>query len=70
MPRKTEDVGSEATPHFDGKQEGILNDSTGVQMGVKTDGNKTKDPFQNRIKDEELKRFEELTRGDSVNDEH
>lgn len=70
MPRRTEDVGTEATPHFDGKREGFLNDSKGVQMGIRTEVDETKDPFLNRKKDDELKRFEELTRGDPVEDEH
>ncbi|MBD1382527.1 hypothetical protein [Metabacillus arenae] len=39
MPKDSEIQHSEATPHFDGKNESIINDSTstqGKQMGVET----------------------------------
>ncbi|HEX6595020.1 MAG TPA: hypothetical protein VF095_10660 [Bacillota bacterium] len=34
MPNKTENIGARANPRGDGKREGVLNDSTGVQIGV------------------------------------
>src|SRR5699024_9090144 len=34
MPNKTENIGSKTTPHEDGRREGVLNDSTGVQIGI------------------------------------
>lgn len=46
MPRRTEDLNVEATPHFDGAKEGIINDTTasaGSMIGIQLD---TKGAFQ------------------------
>ncbi|MEQ6375666.1 hypothetical protein RZN22_07470 [Bacillaceae bacterium S4-13-58] len=40
MPNNDRNVGDEATPHFDGEQESIINDPTatqGEQMGIRVD---------------------------------
>lgn len=37
MPRKTENIKSEATPHFDGKRDIIISDPTGNEIGVVSD---------------------------------
>ncbi|WP_099159693.1 hypothetical protein [Virgibacillus ndiopensis] len=67
MPRENENIGSEATPHLDGIREGIIKDSTGVQIGLRSDVNHKKDSLRTaKPKDEELKSFEEMMRGDSV----
>ncbi|MCA1029775.1 hypothetical protein LCL95_01860 [Bacillus timonensis] len=64
----------ERDPHFDGRNEGVLNDNRvegGGQMGVRTDMNpenliQPKNPFHmNPSKqDKELERFEELMKGE------
>lgn len=36
MPRDTEDILSERTNYPDGRKEGVMNDPTGVQIGITT----------------------------------
>lgn len=71
MPRKTEDVHSNATPHQDGKYESVINDSTGIQspqMGVFTNNEKRKqNPFQlSNPPKKDMEDFEQLMRGDAL----
>ncbi|WP_421383751.1 hypothetical protein ACOJQI_03975 [Bacillus salacetis] len=37
MPNDSQNQHSQTTPHFDGKNETVVNDSTGSQMGVTID---------------------------------
>lgn len=72
MPRDHENVHVEATPHFDGKKESIINDPTataGSAMGVDIEGERTdeKNPFNIVPKREkDLDQFEKLMRGKSI----
>ena len=67
MPRR--DTGTETTPHFDGRRESIINDSHGTQIGMTsqvgmtTNINRNALSSLNEIKDEKMKRFEEMFRG-------
>ncbi|MBM7572111.1 hypothetical protein [Aquibacillus albus] len=50
----------EQHPHFDGKKEGIISDSVGKQIGIRTEANKeSANPFHvNRLKkDLDMERF-------------
>ncbi|MEN1969231.1 hypothetical protein WMZ97_14295 [Lentibacillus sp. N15] len=44
MPRETANTGSNPSPHFDGRRESIINDASGIQMGVRGDFKNTKNP--------------------------
>lgn len=67
MPRKDENVGSEAEPHFDGMREGIINDSTGVQFGLRSDVDSENIAAKKKRKfNDDLRKFEEMTRGKPV----
>ncbi|MEK3890129.1 hypothetical protein [Bacillus sp. FSL K6-3431] len=72
MPDKKRDLGANSDPHFDGKQEGIINDSIGTassKMGIRIDMNKTNNPFHlTKTNNEDMKEFEQLTRGKTVSD--
>jgi hypothetical protein len=60
-------VGREISPHPDGNRESIINSPRGMQFGVRTDKqNEEKLSSLGEIKDEQLKRFEELMRGSPV----
>ena len=70
-PRRTQNANVEATPHFDGKREGVINDplaTAGAQMGLKVDPNaefgeeKTPLNFTPKI-DPKMQRFEQLMKG-------
>jgi hypothetical protein len=60
-------VGREITPHPDGNRESIINSPEGMQFGIRADKqNEEKSSSLGEIKDEQLKRFEELMRGNPV----
>ncbi|WP_010093977.1 hypothetical protein [Ornithinibacillus scapharcae] len=67
MPRR--DTGTETTGHFDGKRESIINDSFGTQIGMTSQVGMTANVNRNalasfnQIKDDKMKRFEEMFRG-------
>lgn len=67
MPRR--DTGTETTPHFDGKRESIIHDAVGTQIGmtsqvgITSNVNRNALSSLNQIKDEKMKRFEEMFRG-------
>ncbi|SOC05279.1 hypothetical protein SAMN05880501_10436 [Ureibacillus xyleni] len=73
MPRDTENQHSQATPHFDGPRESIINDPTasgGESLGVYTEAKPIvefgmeKNPFKFTPKqDPMMERFEKLMRG-------
>ncbi|RID81707.1 hypothetical protein D1953_19905 [Peribacillus asahii] len=70
MPRDDENIHVEATPHFDGKRESIINDPTASAsstMGIfdtKKEFAQEKNPFNYTPKqDPEMERFEKLMRG-------
>ncbi|WP_156947688.1 hypothetical protein [Virgibacillus alimentarius] len=56
MPRETENTGSESTPHFDGKREGILNDSKGIQMGIKSNSKQSPYRIDDLMEREDMER--------------
>ncbi|RWR12870.1 hypothetical protein QNH23_10985 [Siminovitchia fortis] len=71
MPRKTEDVHSNATPHSDGKYESVINDPTATespQTGVFIDNEaREQNPFQlSKTKNKDMEEFEKLLRGDAL----
>ena len=72
MPNRKRDNGTNPAPHFDGKREGIINDPLGTQstqMGVSMDTDQSKNPFHvTKLNNEEMKEFEQLTRGKKVED--
>ncbi len=73
MPRDSENQHVEATPHFDGPRESIVNDPTasaGDKLGMFTESNRTvefgmeKNPYKfTPKKDPMMERFEKLMRG-------
>ncbi|WP_342430977.1 hypothetical protein [Neobacillus sp. FSL H8-0543] len=77
MSRENENQHVEATPHFDGEKEGIINDSTatsGKTMGVQINNNNNnvefaleRNPFHFKPKkDPEMEKFERLMRGNKI----
>lgn len=44
LPENRVDPGQQ-DPHFDGEKEGILNDSIGKEIGIRTEHNSTANPF-------------------------
>lgn len=74
MPRRSENVHSNATPHPDGKYDRIINDSMAAessQMGVSF-GNEsgTQNPFRlSKTKNKDMVEFEQFMRGDSLDKE-
>lgn len=46
MPNKHRDTGTNPTPHFDGKREGVLNDPKGVEIGITMD---SETPMKNPV---------------------
>ncbi len=74
MPRDNENQHVEATPHFDGEKEGIINDPTatsGSSMGVQVETNVEfaleRNPFNFKPKkDPDMERFESLMRGNKL----
>ncbi|MCJ7840853.1 hypothetical protein MUB24_08035 [Lederbergia sp. NSJ-179] len=73
MPDDKRNIDGNSDPHFDGEYEGILNDPTGSgrrQMGIRSDRKQTTNPFQvTNLKNNEMKDFESLTRGKTVEEE-
>ncbi len=71
MSRNSESQHTQATPHFDGERENIINDPTasasgmmGVQVNSKMDLEQQKTPFNfTPNQDPEMKKFEKLMRG-------
>jgi len=51
MPRKTENLGSEARPHFDGKRDKFISDPTGNEIGVVSDFKQSKNALYTKQKD-------------------
>lgn len=76
MTRKSENQHVEATPHFDGIKESIINDSTasagntiGVQVNQKEEFAHERNPFNYLPKqDKDMKEFEKLVRGKKIED--
>jgi hypothetical protein len=74
MPRDNENQHVEATPHFDGEKEGVINDPTatsGSSMGIKMETNVEfaleRNPFNfTPKKDPEMEKFESLMRGNKL----
>ncbi len=73
MPRKTENVHSNATPHSDGKYENVINDPLTTQsrhIGVFIDNeSREQNPFQlsnSNEKNKDMEEFEQLMRGDAL----
>ncbi|WP_019413812.1 hypothetical protein [Paenisporosarcina sp. TG20] len=74
MPRRTENLNVEATPHFDGEKENIINDPTasgstkmGIQLDTKEEFAEERDPLKSfPERDKELKQFEKLMRGKKI----
>jgi hypothetical protein len=69
MPNENQNQHSQTTPHFDGKNETIVNDSTGAQMGVtidtKQDFARQEDAFPVHLKeDKEMKKLGSLIKGE------
>lgn len=69
MPKDSENTHSEATPHFDGSRDRVIKDSLGTQMGVRIDRTKSNPYHVNKLNNEEMKEFEELTRGKEIEEE-
>ncbi|MEI4769027.1 hypothetical protein WAX74_05050 [Psychrobacillus sp. FJAT-51614] len=74
MTRKSGNQHVEATPHFDGEKENILNDPTasaatkvGIQVNAREEFAQERNPFNYLPKyDKDMKEFEKLTRGNKV----
>ncbi|RIW28235.1 hypothetical protein D3H55_21970 [Bacillus salacetis] len=69
MPNEKQNLHSETTPHFDGKNETIVNDSTGAQMGVIADTQqdfaRQQDSFPVELKEDKgMKKLGSLIKGD------
>lgn len=69
MPREDQNVGVETTPNFDGNREGIINDAVGKQMGIKIDKKKVNPYNVTKLNNEDMKEFEEITRGNPMDTE-
>jgi hypothetical protein len=68
MPNENRNQHSQTTPHFDGKNETVVNDSTGAEMGVtmdtKQDFARQENPFPVNLKeDKEMKKLDSLIEG-------
>lgn len=63
MPKDSENTHSEATPHFDSRRDRVINDSLGTKMGVRIDRTKSNPYNVTSLNNEEMKDFEEITRG-------
>ncbi|WP_113930258.1 hypothetical protein [Bacillus sp. P14.5] len=69
MPNENQNQHSQTTPHFDGQNETVINDSSGTQMGVTID---TKQDFarpENSLpvhlnEDKEMKKLDSLIKGE------
>ncbi|MBS4209317.1 hypothetical protein [Bacillus sp. FJAT-50079] len=73
MPDSKRNIGRNPDPHFDGKREAMINDSTGTgstQMGVRIDySTQSENPFHViDLKNNDMKEFEKLTRGRKFED--
>lgn len=69
MPRRSENIRNETTPHPDGKRESINNDPglQSPQMGVIVDDDKEQNPFRLSLtNNKDLKEFEEFMREDTL----
>ncbi|MGM0846222.1 MAG: hypothetical protein ACQEUT_14695 [Bacillota bacterium] len=69
MPNENQNQHSQTTPHFDGKNETIVNDSRGSQMGVtigtQQDFSRQENPFPIHSKeDKEMKKLGSLIKGE------
>lgn len=76
MSRDSESQRTQATPHFDGERESIINDPTasaggliGIQVNTKMDLEQQKTPFNfTPNQDPEMKKFEKIMRGQKVDE--
>lgn len=76
MPDNRRDQHVEATPHFDGEKEALINDATasgsaemGVQVSTSKEYGQNRNSFNHLPKvEEEMKEFEKLMRGNKVDD--
>ncbi|MGP4077840.1 hypothetical protein [Halobacillus sp. K22] len=62
MSKDSQNVHSEVSPHPDGKQEGVINDSKGLQTGVTVDAKRSwkgKEKELNLQPDEKIKEFKQ-----------
>ncbi|HEY4552696.1 MAG TPA: hypothetical protein VIG80_05845 [Bacillaceae bacterium] len=72
MIKRRLDAGADRSRRFDAKHETVVNDTLSIQstqMGVRVDPDPKDNPFNvNELKNEELKDFEPLMRGEKIND--
>lgn len=76
MSRNSESQHTQATPHFDGETENIINDPTasaggtiGIQVNSKMDLEQQKTPFNyTPSQDPKMKKFEKLMEGQKVDE--
>jgi len=74
MPDNRSNQHVEATPHFDGERENVINDAAasgskamGVQVSVSKEFGQNRNPFNHMPKmEEEMKEFEKLMRGNKA----
>lgn len=69
LPGDHENVHVYVTPHFDGKKESIINDSTATQAGILAEPleefTQKRNPFHIKPKQtQEMEKFEKIMRGD------
>ncbi|WP_409252987.1 hypothetical protein V1502_03390 [Bacillus sp. SCS-153A] len=69
MPNENQNQHSQTTPHFDGKNEPVFNDSTGAQMGVTIDTKqefaRQENSFPVHLKtDKDMKKLGSLIKGE------
>lgn len=70
MPNEGRNQHSRQTPHYDGKNEAVINDNTGTQMGIKLEMNeeftRKKQAFPADLQpDQNMKAFSNLMDGKS-----
>ncbi|MBS4206010.1 hypothetical protein [Lederbergia citrea] len=72
MPNKKTKRWLPTRPHFDGELENVINDPTATestQMGINMNIDSANKPFHvTDLKSEDMKEFEQLTRGNPIND--
>jgi len=69
MPRRSENIRNETTPHPDGKRENVINDSglQSPQMGVIVDDDRDQNPFRlSMTNNKDMEEFEQFMRGESL----
>jgi len=66
MPRRTENIRSAATPHFDSKRDTIISDTKGKELGVVSDFKESKNGLYKKLRNntEKQDNSEEQTSSD------